>query len=109
MNMKKCPKFWKPVDEEMIICPACGERLQDPKTQTKTEFVNIHFVRWLLLLALVFPIVGFILAVSLRKKYPLISKMLIKFSTFGIALIAMLFILGILCYIAMVLSGVAFL
>lgn len=107
--MKKCPKCGKPVDEEMIICPSCAERLQDSKMQIKTEFLNIHLVRWLLLLALVFPIVGFILAVSLKNKYPLISKMLNKFSTLGIALLAMLFLLGIICYIAMIFSGVAFL
>lgn len=107
--MKKCPKCGKPVDEDMIICPSCAERLQDPKSQTKTEFINIHLVRWLLSLALALPIVGFVLAVSFKNKYPIISKSLTKFSTFGVALLAMLFILGIVCYIAMMLTGVAFL
>lgn len=93
----------------MIICPSCAERLQDPKTQTKTEFVNVHLVRWLLFVALVLPLVGFIIAVSFRKKYPIISKEISKFSTFGVALLAMLFILGVVCYIAMILTGVAFL
>ena len=107
--MKKCPKCGKAVDEEMIICLSCGERLQDPKTQSKTEFVSVHLVRWLLLLAIVIPIVGFILTLSLKNKYPILSKMIFKFSMFGIALLAMLFLLGIICYIAMTLSGVAFL
>ena len=107
--MKKCPKCGKAVDDEMVICPYCAERLQDPKMQNKTEFVSIHFVRWLLLLSLVLPLVGFIMAASLKKKYPLISKIIVKFATFGIAILGMLFILGIICYIALTLSGVTFL
>ena len=83
--------------------------MQDPKVQAKTEFVNIHLVRWLLLLALIIPLVGFILTLSLKKKYPIVSKMILRFSLFGVALLAMLFLLGMICYIAMTLSGVAFL
>ena len=107
-STKKCPKCGNAIDEEMVMCPSCGERLQDSKSQ-KTEFVSIHLVRWLLLLSIIIPLIGFILSLSLKSKYPLISKMLIKFSTFGVALLAMLFLLGVICYIAMTLSGVSFL
>ena len=107
--MKNCPKCGRVVDDEMVICPFCAELLYDPKTQNKTEFVNIHLVRWLLLLSLVIPLLGFIMAVSLKKKYPLISKIIVKFATFGIAILGMLFILGIICYIALTQSGVTFL
>ena len=106
--MKKCPKCGNAIDEEMVMIPSCGEILQDSKSQ-KTEFVSIHLVRWLLLLSIIIPLIGFILSLSLKSKYPLISKMLIKFSTFGVALLAMLFLLGVICYIAMTLSGVSFL
>ncbi|MDE5616374.1 MAG: zinc-ribbon domain-containing protein [Clostridia bacterium] len=106
--MKKCPKCGKAIDDEMVICPSCGERLQDSKLQN-TEFISIHLIRWLLLISIIIPVVGFIISLSLKNKYPLVSKMITKFSTFGVALLAMLFLLGAICYIAMTLSGVSFL
>lgn len=106
--MKKCLKCGNPVEDGMIICPSCGEQLRDPKEQNKFEFVSIHLIRWLMVLSLTLPFIGIIVAFSIRKKYPLISKAVRKFSLFGVLVYLLILLLAMICYIAMTFTGVSF-
>ena len=105
--MRKCQKCGSEIDEDMIVCPNCGEELQTFRAQSKYEFVNIHFLRWLECLALIFPLIGFIIGYCLKKKCAPIFKNVIKYSIVGVALWAMLFFLAFICFIALLLSGIS--
>ncbi|MDE6189276.1 MAG: zinc ribbon domain-containing protein [Clostridia bacterium] len=105
--MRKCQRCGSEIDKDMIVCPNCGEELQLLKAQSKFEFVNIHFLRWLECLALIFPLIGFIIGYCMKRKSAFISKNVIKFSIVGVALWAMLFFLAFICLLALILSGIS--
>lgn len=81
--------------------------MQTVVAKNKFEYVSIHFVRWLQFLALVFPLIGFVIAYALKKKDALIAKTVVKFSVVGISLWLMLALLAFICYFAMTLSGIS--
>ena len=107
--MKICPRCGNEVDEEMIICPHCGEILQKPSNKKSSDSLNIHLVRGLALFSVLLPIIGLIVGILAKEKFPMISKILTKFSLYGIIIAFMLLMLALICYLAMTFTGVSYL
>lgn len=105
--MKQCPKCGREAEDGMFICPYCGEQLynQDKKSG---EFVNVHLARYILLTAVVLPLVGLITGFCLRKKYPLFSRAVMRNCVYGLIVWVMIILLVVICYLAMSSMGVAY-
>lgn len=91
----------------MIICPHCGEQLYNPDKKSR-ELVNIHLARYLVLTALVLPLIGMIISFCMRKNYPVFSKALVRNCTYGLIIWVMIVLLMLICYLAMFTMGVAY-
>lgn len=105
--MKQCPKCSKEVDKDMVICPFCGEPLLNTNKKN-FELLNIHLVRFLMLISIVLPFVGAIVSIAIKKNYPVFSKVLLKNSMYGFIIWVMIILLVLICYLAMFSMGVGY-
>lgn len=106
--MNTCPKCGGKVDRQMVICPKCGEQLYNPNNKKIYEALNVHLIRWLIIVGILLPIIGFMVGVIIKKRQPMFYKVLTKNSSYGLILWCMVGVLTAICYLAMSFSGVQY-
>ena len=59
--MKNCPKCNSQIDEDMVLCPTCGEHLRTFSDKNKNVKYSVWLIRLLIALSIVLPPVGLIM------------------------------------------------
>ena len=107
--MKTCPKCNSQIDEDMVLCPTCGEHLRTFSDKNKYDKYSIILVRFLIAIAILIPPVGTIVATVLKKRHSVLSKLCIRYSFLGFIIYCMMTLLALIAYLAMAFTGVSYL
>lgn len=107
--MKNCPKCNSQIDEDMVICPTCGERLRTFSEKRRYDKHSAMLLRFLIIISVILPPVGAIVGFSVKKRHPLLGKLCFKYSFIGLIIYIMLLLLALICWLAMTFLGVSYL
>ena len=107
--MKNCPKCNSQIDEDMALCPTCGEPLRTFSEKNKYDKHSLILVRFLIIVSILFPPVGGIVGTVLKKKRAVLYKLCFRYALMGFAIYLMLTLLALICYLAMTFLGVSYL
>ena len=107
--MKTCPKCNSQLDEDMVLCPTCGEHLRTFSDKSIFSKRNVVLVRFLIALSIILPPVGAIVGTIIKKRHNPLSKLCFRYSLLGLAIYCMLTLLALICYLAMTFMGISYL
>lgn len=107
--MKNCPKCNSQIDEDMALCPTCGERLRTFCDKNKYDKHNIMLARFLMIISVIFPPVGAIVGTVIKKRHTILGKLCLRYALMGFAIYCMLTLLALICYLAMTFLGISYL
>ncbi|GEM_PF-5123664 len=107
--MKNCPKCNSQIDEDMVLCPTCGERLRTFCDKNKFDKHNILLTRFLMVISVLLPPVGAIVGTTLKKRHTVLSKLCFRYAIMGLAIYCMMTLLALICYLAMTFLGISYL
>ncbi|MDE5911668.1 MAG: hypothetical protein K2H24_04985 [Clostridia bacterium] len=107
--MKTCPKCNSQIDEDMALCPTCGERLRTFCDKNKYDKHNVLLVRFLMIISVLFPPIGAIVGTVIKKRHTVLGKLCFRYALMGLAIYCMLTLLALICYLAMTFLGISYL
>ena len=107
--MKTCPKCNSQIDEDMVLCPTCGEHLRTFRDKNKYDKYSIFLVRFLMAVSILLPPVGAIVGTVLKKRHSVLGKLCFRYSFFGLIIYSMMTLLALISYLAMAFTGVSYL
>ncbi len=107
--MKTCPKCNSQIDEDMVLCPTCGEHLRTFSDKNIFDKHHVLLTRFLIALSIILPPVGAIVGTIIKKRHNSLGKLCFRYSLIGFAIYCMMTLLALICYLAMTFTGISYL
>ncbi len=107
--MKTCPKCNSQIDEDMVLCPTCGEHLRVFSDNNRYDKHSALLVRFLIAISVILPPIGALVGSIIKKRHPILGKLCFRYSLCGLAIYVMLVLLALICYLAMTFLGISYL
>ena len=106
--MKTCPKCNFQLDDDMVLCPTCGEHLRTFSDKNIYDKRHVILLRFLAAISVLLPPVGWIVGLSVKKRHNPLGKLCFRFALIGFAIYCMMTLLTLICYLAMTFMGISY-